>query len=1189
MPITFGRITHSLVKVILFFKSNKPDGESDYIILNSLSEAKLKNYIDNNQVEDIDFKKHIRWYDSRSDVLNLYEKNTDKKTGSSSQDKGNMSSNRDTSRQTTDQDSSTPTNSDNEEFVAYLEIHLPISKELYRKISEITHLNEISLSCEEIYEVVDLNLFTILDNTESIICGIVNILQCDPEMIESLTSYYCERMHALLTTFEWIDISVEEVVEFYNSPGYPSSMLDHIQQSSCRQSLPFELTLGVFHWTNCFGAFVAKVKKHIGVRLKDPMGNELFTLGNVEKSRAVILELQLESLNISYLFDHIKLDSKILMNHKQQIEEKFSLEAGCSNITLDIDFTSLVSDECIVDMREIKSTCEEILSSDLICGDHISTLILRFKALNCEIDASGIFGKKCELFFNGCSWSFIQSLNVAPKTLCLINMTLPKIIELGPELETFICDNVVMVDGQTFTTGQNLKNMQLINVKGCAVKLNEKLTVYCQEKSTIEHTIIGPDSQIVTKLVNVKCNSLHNDHGAPTFLIYGEMSNTYLKNAVPIKKPHHIFLENCRGVISLEEIQHVQQFQLSGSFNNNIRFILPPRIVEFGLINVVLQESLIISDRCDVLKLDSIEAGNNCTIKVDKVCNTIKSNNIMCGINVFDEMFLGVCGGCNNISSFTLDIIKGEGMYDLQIKKATFSIKDNNCQLIQRMSFNKVQLNDTLMINIDETVEHLLLENIAGTVVLSGKVYGTFTANYAISAAKLEIKRQEVDKTYDITIDKMAFDNMVIINCNTNKLLLNSVKMMNRNFLRINGAYNELTVNNYSGIINIVDGGFLLHEQNLTEVSFAYNKKLALVSINTWPRMSNVDLTPEIKNISINKADVVNLHAFYLRKELESVSITNSTGNFFFEKMLNLFNLKLEKTSIVMMSDMQNDKLQVALKNLKLEQSLQIDKQAEKILLEKVTMADGAAVCVTSDCKSIEIQETGCYIQWLSDTGSFHRFVCRPTVNYEFGKCSGDGNWFCALKKAHIQEHINFPPIMRSIVLSEIVGDENSAIILDETCKNLLVDQSSISINLRSPRSVEKLTVSFSIVNFIEICFLECAPMRISCLYVFEDDEQSDIKIIVDSESLKTLSFRQDRFYASQEELYATVVDELSTIKQITSESHPQRLENIYMTEDRDLNLINLLENHFRNNISDCKCFGYKCINKVEISLQYVF
>ncbi|ELQ75067.1 putative LRR containing protein [Trachipleistophora hominis] len=160
---------NSFFQLILRFTNDNSEKQDSYEIYSETKDAKLSDYMKRPE-KDQDFPK-VRDYNDDVDELGLFSGS--KRVSVHSQESENLSN-------SSKNDNSTSSVLKDEQ-VKYVKVILPITRGLYRKITNLRHNDSSDLDIEEIYEVIMSNLFTVLDNRQVIVLRIY--LSCNMSKI----------------------------------------------------------------------------------------------------------------------------------------------------------------------------------------------------------------------------------------------------------------------------------------------------------------------------------------------------------------------------------------------------------------------------------------------------------------------------------------------------------------------------------------------------------------------------------------------------------------------------------------------------------------------------------------------------------------------------------------------------------------------------------------------------------------------------------------------------------------------------------------------------------------------------------------------------------------------------------------------------------------------------------------------
>lgn len=1169
MSVTFKGVTKSLVKILLHFRSDDVDQQSDYLIVNSPSDAGFEQCL-KDQIDDVYMQKNIEWYDKRTDSLNLYKK--EKKAVSIEQESNTLLS---------DQDNCSSPNAIKGDVYEYLEIRLPIARCIYEKIIKIIDMSLSSLQVDEIYDIITSNLVNVLDNRLYIVHTIVNILQNTPDMLELLSFHHYNQIYFQLSKLKDVVPDRDMVLSMYNSPTFPQEifgLLDRLDKQQ-NKNLVLRTRFIVLHWDNSLRSFMLEAQKYLCTTLVDSKGINILSLGENHGLGFNLPAIKLEMLNIGYLANYMRINYCSLLQNMLLLEEKFNVGNGCSNIALDIDFTNLVSDDSIMDASYAMNIFHEVLSCGFVCGDHVSKLFLRFKGINFESTADFTLNKQCELFFDDCSLVFIQSLAVKCALLNITNMISSESLIFDTNTTKLVCNNITMANKNSIVIQEGCEKVKLTNIFG-QVKFTDGLTVSCAKNSEVCRFTCPSDRISDVKLANVLLKSTTN-----TSINYKSLMlmhvNTINSNTMRfIGTSEQITIKSCKGSFNFDRITNVKKLNLLGTLSENINIVLPPNINELAMKDVTIDnKSFVVNSQLDSLTIHGIKTDIEAVVDIQKTCSKIKITELDGRVKLFD--MVEITGEKRLViysPTFSLEKIASEYLYHLQANSISLRMRPEFCSLLKKISLTKVIFVEPVMVDTSQDTTDISITKFQGKINLSGVVQGTLTVGI-IQSGNLMIKQHPHGNNYDINIECISLSENVTIRGNVNTLNLCDIDVAATRCLDIYGNYETILVTDCSGRITINTHYLDLNRPQLKKASFEYTKSLSKFRINGEYRTDDFCVPQRIKHLFLRGVIINESKKIYLHENLEKISIIDSEGDFHLANLFNIKLLTLKRADVVKMDITSDQRLQVELKNLDLEQSFTATKNTKKVVLDHVTMKNNSVVIINPSCQLIIIRKTTCLISFLSLEGQKNEFMSWDDNCYEFTKQCNSDNWAFLFKNSCLSKEDRVSNNFRSVTLYGIQDIDHFPITVNENCQHLQIDHCSVTVICSSLSKLDTFSVSICVHNMMEVHFQEMRPITFEIRYLFDSEES--ICIILNSIHLQKFVFRQNRFYSGKVDSQNLDMNNLFELQPTEFDINPQDVST--SCEAGIVDVMIMLEEHFKANASDCKRLAAQIIERIDI------
>lgn len=910
-PSILGTIT--VIKFILRFKNETTSEQDDFIIMNSLKQAKLNNIFNNISAETCTILKYfkIKDYNREEDNLGIIASNNREKNDNVTE---NISD-----------DLYTKIN------VEYREILMPVSMSLYKKVLLMSYDSHTPLTPAEIYNVLKYLFF--MDNNRIIVGVLMKNFMEDLDIISHL--------------FKINNGESKDAFIFKESA--------------------LELTLGLTQ--DIFGTnYCCYFKDHYGNIVKALNSSERDT----NKYLPIIINLNICCIDFSY--DYLKMDYKILVRNDDHLVNLFRNNRSDKKLTVDIDFTGLfkrnMSQDTIkhristICQKNVKRTFSSVFCTEFLRNDAINKIVIRISDTKYPLNITYPINKQICIHYNRCILLNIQlpaSLTEFHITNCEIedNLIMPE------HLDILIVKNVNISTRSKLSINKQCRRIIIENTRGnidissveeiCDfyfgihwVELN-----FCKIGTTrliVENAILMSDF-CITDVQNITLKYI---------------SVLYNYSLTISDKCDSISLMNCDGNYCLPNIGKIMLLHM---YKSKFEYmpISDSNLYKLNAESVKFYSNIELSRIVASVNLKhNIMQDNNMHIKIDDNCNDVILKNCQ-NINFSSSPIdLRVLDQCNTGYVFKYhkngSNVKFYMKFDTQTEITTLKIYN-----ITDIHLDNGKFLNNHLLTISPDYDAIYLKNCIGAVNVHNCIMNKETlTNLKEKNYTLEIKKNEEDQ-YNLSILGIIFFGINKIEIEAKSVYLTDVC--------VNIGESQLLLNKHCKILHMerCEGNIRTKEIKLLEKLCLYDISMFFILnyiqipannliIDSTTLLFSTTIDKNVKTIEINNVDVRpgNILAI-TTSTCTSINITNSSGSFYIDVIAsettrdNLFIFKKNSVLFLRMSSL-NNKSKLFMKHLKIEKNFVVKQGMYSIYFENITGNKTTEISINSDCLDLTVK-----------------------------------------------------------------------------------------------------------------------------------------------------------------------------------------------------------------------------------------
>lgn len=1122
------------------------------------------------QTNDLSVPFQIKWYNKQADKLGIFTSNA----------KDTPSAETNADQQTVKQGGNTPRKTTNEFKFKYAQVSLPISQALYNKICRIPFLKYPCLTVEELYELITSNLFSVLDNRLLIMQLIVDNLYNDHKMYEKMCIHHCTITYSLLNRISGFEIDKTRFMELVcTEQGLEKleevlSGLKKADSSAVQRKAILNVRLRLYHWSNSFSNLVNVTKKNIGFIITDSRGQDAHVspINNIKSQLFLIMSM--DCLDLCYMFHRLSMDYRFLQFNEQLLMEQFENADVKPSIMLEIKFERMET-ENIEDLCEVVN---RLLRCSFVCEDHVTQLFLRFDNLDIKLETMQIGNKECNVYLNNSGLMLLNSLPAQTISLEMQNILLTETVKLCRFLNVLKCRYVIADDDCKIIIVKSCATIKLVSV--CSlIEYSAFGTIKSFDASIIESKCLATGRFSKFKMLCAWCTSDFTCNESIRFLALDQVNVIQPFIMRFNGECQRILLNHCMGIIDLRHGSNVEILECSGCLPKDFFEMLPPLVRNLVITELGINYDVKVEKKVHSLELKNVRVREECTFKLDGEYYTVMIRESQGTFNLFGQLLLTM-----SLDNATLpDLIFQRNDNDNQVDffLVSSTIMNNNMffNTLHNIYLINVQFMEPISLHLDNNINVLFIINFVGTIRLTGIISGTFS-HHDFFRSELTVTKMQGEMTYQIIFMGIDMQETVFIHCKLESILLKNMQNDILPSICVTDSCDSIILENYIGSVDMLSIPYL-RMSSATSTSLFYSECTNFLVIGGELHLSTHLLSHNIMHINLNGLVMVTTGVFYLHSNLVSIQIINCSGTFHFAGMLNVNELVIERRSMIKMETLPALGIRLNLHNLSFNGSLNVPSYVKKLRFNNVILGEEAVVWIDLQCEDVIIIHSQCTIHWLSAIGH-DAMVCTVDGSYEFKKNVGNGMLSFNLRNTRLAEQINISNNVERICLNGVRGLHDTPVVVNRSCKYLLLKNSTGLVVCHSLECLGVFTVIKSIASPLEVKFRNRNNIRFRICYVFENE--LPVQIVICTKNLRSISLRGRCSNITVEEIMNDDTCQPFDLHLIAFQRFANDIECIYDMDIAEIDLIAVLKGHLRNDETRCQALSMHCIIKITIS-----
>lgn len=1170
MQISPRELLDPLVRVILQFHQKDTTNHNNYRIFKSLKDAKIADCICQ-QTNDLSVPFQIKWYDKQADELGIF----------ASKAKGTPSAETNADKQTAKQSGNTPRKTTSEFELKYAQVSLPISQALYNKINKIPFIKYPCLTVEELYALITSNLFSVLDNRLSIVQLIVDHFHTDHKMYEEMCIHHCKKTYSLLNKvcgFEIDEIRFMELV--YTEQGLEKleEMLSDLKRpdsSAVQRKAILNARLCLYHWSNSFLNFINATKKNIGFIITDLRGQNAHVLSINNTQSQPVLIMSIDRLDLCYMFNRLSMDYHFLQFNEQLLMEQFENADVKPSIMLGITFKRIETEN----MEDLCEVVNRLLRCRFVCEDHVIQLFLRFDNLDIKLETTQIGDKKCNICLNNSGLMLLNSLPTQTISLEMQNMLLTETVKLCRSLNVLKCRNVVVSDGCKIIIVESCATVKLISVNSL-IEYSAFGTVKSFESSIIKSEWLATGKFSRFKMLCIWCTSdfTCNENIKTLVLDWVNVSPPFIMRFNG--ECHRILLNHCTGTIDLRHVSGVVDIlECTECLPKNFFKMLPLLVQDLVITELEINYDVKVERKVHSIELKKVNVREEHTFKLDGVYHTVRIRESQGTFNLFGQLLLTMSFDGITLPDLIFQRKNNDNEIDFFLISSTVMNNNMFFNTLNNIYLVNVHFMEPISLHLDDDINVFFVINFVGTIRLTGIISGTFF-HREFFRSELTIIKMPSKQTYKIIFIGIEMQDTVFIRCKLESISLKNIQDDILHSICVMNSCDFIMLENYTGSVDMLSSPYL-RMSSVTNVSLVYSEHTNSFTTSGELYLSTHYLPDNIVHIDLKELVMVTSCVFHLHSNLKSIKIINCSGTFHFAGMLNVNELVVERRNMIRMKTLSTQDVRLNLQNLSFNGSLNVSGHVRELNFNNVILGGEAVVSIDSQCKLVRIIHSQCTIHWLNAMGH-DAMVCTVDGSYKFKKNVDNGMLSFDLSNTLLAEQINISNNVEEICLNGVRGSHDTPVMVNRSCKSLLLKNSTGLVMCHSLECLDVFTVVRPIASPFEVKFSNSNGIRFQICYAFENG--LSVQIVICTKNLRSISSRSCCSNITVKEIMDDNTCQPFDLHLTAFQRFSNGIECTYDMDIAEIDLIAVLKGHLRNDEAQCQALGMHHIMQITIS-----
>ncbi|ELQ75927.1 putative LRR containing protein [Trachipleistophora hominis] len=431
---------------------------------------------------------------------------------------------------------------------------------------------------------------------------------------------------------------------------------------------------------------------------------------------------------------------------------------------------------------------------------------------------------------------------------------------------------------------------------------------------------------------------------------------------------------------------------------------------------------------------------------------------------------------------------------------------------------------------------------------------------------------------YDMQIIGILVLTIVVIRCELRNLLLDSLQSDVVSNFNIMSKCESMDLKNFSGIMNmqpVLRFGMAL----LNHATLKYSVNTRTLVLDGGLHLNTFFLPHWVEHLKLNGLTMNNSEVFHLHRNLKNIEICNCLGTLHFADMFNIGELYVEHKSAIDMKDLGGSHTSMHFKNLSLNRSLNIPVGVVSIMLWNVTMSDKTVIRISSECESMIVGLSQCVINWQNTTG-MDILECAVKELYKFVRCDGSDFFMLDLGDSYLTKRFTIPDNAAVICLTHVNGSKEFPVLVNESCKTLIIDNCTGVVVCHSLKSLELLSMLRFGLNNLEVQFNRRSNATLEICYQFTHNRS--LQLAICTKNLRAIVFKCESLNITMAEMMNNDKCHFYILIPTTSHHLARNIESIYSVNITKIDPITILKEHLRMNKTHRREFRMQRIVKID-------